>query len=1252
MFGPAADRIVIANTKGFTGHAMGAGIEDVVAVKALETGIVPPVANFKEVDPELGPLNLSRGGAHDVEYALRLGAGFGSQISMHITRRVACPGPRPAPYALGYAYRIADPAAWQAWLSRIAGPGAELEVAHRTLRVRDSAAIAPAPPSAAHVGQAVSPANPTPPPAAHVGQAVSPANPAPVSHPCGAAVSPANPAPPPPAPSQTAAESPSSVQKLPRDPVADEVLSLFVEKTGYPREMLDFDLDLEADLGIDTVKQAEIFAAIRQTYGIARDPNLKLRDLPTLARVIQFVRDRRPDLTPAMPAADRVASAPDGSSVSSPMSGPGNHETPRAAGPALAPEDPIRAQVLAVVVEKTGYPMEMLDPELDLEADLGVDTVKQAEIFAAIRQTYGIARDPNLKLRDLPTLARLIQFVRDRRPDLTPAAPAADAVASGPEHSPEPSPMPGPDNHEIPRAAGLAVPPEDPIRAKVLAIVVEKTGYPMEMLDPQLDLEADLGVDTVKQAEMFAAVRQAFGIPRDQSLKLRDFPTIEHVIRFARERAAGAAPPVETERPRPASFETVARIPRRVPFAAPRPPLELCLPTGVALAPGKRVLVVPDCGGTGEALAEKLRGLGVEVAGSADAPGALDGVFWLPALDLAGDLSQLTLAGWREALDIRVKALYRTMRPLYDRIAAPGTFLITATRLGGRHGYDDAGALDPLGGGVTGFAKAYKRERPEALVKAVDFGAAAGAAEIADQLIEEALRDPGAVEIGYAVGRRWTVGLEERAVSAEPGMALGPETSFLITGAAGSIVSAITADLAAASGGTFHLLDVVPEPDPANADLRRFVSDKDGLKRDLFARLQARGERATPALVEKEMAALERAHAALSALQAVRAAGGTAHYYPVNLTDADAVAHAVAEVRKRSGRIDVLLHAGGVERSHALADKDEREFNLVFDVKTEGLFHLLHAIGDLPLGAVVMFSSVAGRFGNSGQTDYSAANDLFCKIASSFRRTRPATRALALDWTAWGGIGMATRGSIPKIMELAGISMLPPEAGIPWIRRELTAAGTSGEVLVAGALGVLGKEWDASGGLDAAALPEMPMLAKTAKIDLSGRLTVEPSLDPAVQPFLLDHVIEGTPVLPGVMGMEAFAEAALALAPGWHVEALEGVDFLVPFKFYRGEPRRSLAKPSYNRTAPPPLPNAACPAGAFSRARRSRNSPLISPAGYCSPGKKLHPRAAPRRALRTATGSPARRFTASTSTGPRTGCSSRRGGPARAPSAK
>jgi len=387
---------------------------------------------------------------------------------------------------------------------------------------------------------------------------------------------------------------------------------------------------------------------------------------------------------------------------------------------------------------------------------------------------------------------------------------------------------------------------------------------------------------------------------------------------------------------------------------------------------------------------------------------------------------------------------------------------------------------------------------------------------------------------------------------------------FLITGGAGSIVSAITADLAAASGGTFYLLDLVPNPDPSNPDRARFVSDKEGLKRDLFARMKERGERATPALVEKELAALERAQAAQSAIDAVRSAGGTPYYFSINLTDADGVAKIIHEVRQRSGRIDVLLHAAGIERSHFLPDKDPREFDIVFDVKSDGWFNLLHAIGDMPLGATVAFSSIAGRFGNGGQTDYSAANDLLCKITSSFRTTRPGTRGIVIDWTAWGGIGMATRGSIPKMMEAAGIDMLPPEGGVPMIRRELTCAENGGELVVAQRLGIMLNEWDETGGLDTEAVAasfgnwmpaQGPMVGKITGMTLNGGLTVETTLDPTAQPFLYDHRIDGTPVLPGVMGIEAFAEAAVCVYPGWYIEAIEEVNFLVPFKFYRDEPR-------------------------------------------------------------------------------------------------
>ena len=136
VFGASADSIVMANTKGFTGHAMATGIEDVVGVKMLETGLVPPIPNFKEVDPELGVLNLSKGGRYDCDFALRLGAGFGSQITMTLMERVPPPdGRRHAPDELGFAYRIHDPARFRAWLSAVSGyPSPSLEVVHRTLR--------------------------------------------------------------------------------------------------------------------------------------------------------------------------------------------------------------------------------------------------------------------------------------------------------------------------------------------------------------------------------------------------------------------------------------------------------------------------------------------------------------------------------------------------------------------------------------------------------------------------------------------------------------------------------------------------------------------------------------------------------------------------------------------------------------------------------------------------------------------------------------------------------------------------------------------------------------------------------------------------------------------------------------------------------------------------------------------------------------------------------------------------------------
>jgi acyl transferase domain-containing protein/acyl carrier protein len=1117
VFGSGADQIVIANTKGVTGHPMGVGVEDIVAIKALETGLVPPVPNFREIDPELGQLNLSRGGSYPVRYALRLAAGFGSQISLMLLRwSPVADGQHRSPDQLGFGYRVSDPAAWQRWIAHVSGrPDAQLEVANRWLRVVDTGPVAqPAAPAAA----------------------AAPAVPAPaVAVPLGAPVPDVEPV----APAAAAAGQPD---------LEARVLALVAEQTGYPPDMLDLDLDLEADLGIDTVKQAELFVAVRETFDIERDDSLQLRDYPTLSHVIGFVRDRVPE--------DALATAP---------AAPATAAAPAAAAEAAPAGDPVEAQVLALVAEQTGYPSDMLDLDLDLEADLGIDTVKQAELFVAVRETYGIERDDSLQLRDYPTLGAVIGFVKDRVPELATPAPAATPAAP----SAVSAPAPGPADQAL-----------DPVEAQVLALVAEQTGYPPEMLDLDLDLEADLGIDTVKQAELFVAVRETYGIERDDSLQLRDYPTLSHVIGFVRERApqlaepeAGAEPEAEAAPAAAGEPADDSAFPRRVPVPVVRPRIDACLPTGARLDDGARVVLFPDHGGVADQLAGLLAERGAEVLRVEDDPdaealeaqlaawreqGPITGVFGLAGLDLA-PFGGLDTARWREGLRVRVKLLATTARALYDDLGE-GAFFVTGTRLGGRFGYDAAGAQDVLGGAVSGFTKALAREREDATVKVVDVAPDADAASVAGHLLDEVARDPGVIEVGYADELRWAIGLQVVDVEPDPERTLGPDSVMVVTGAAGSIVSAITTDLAqAAGGGRFHLLDLTPEPDRHDEDLTLFVEDQDALKARLAARITESGERATPAKVNQALARIERSRAALDAVLAVEAAGGSAHWHQVDLTDGDGVAAAIGQVLADHGRVDALIHAGGLEISHFLPDKSAREYDLVFDVKADGLFHTLHAIGDAPLGNLVVFSSIAGRFGNGGQTDYSAANDLLCKMVASLPTLRPDTRGIALDWTAWGGIGMATRGSIPKMMEFAGIDMLPPEIGIPYVRHELEAAGSGGEVVVAGSLGIMLDERHETGGVDPDALTASietpgPMLGRVVACTLGDGLVTERELE-ASQPFLDDHRIDGTPVLPGVMSVESFAEVANLLAPDWHVTAIEDVSFAAPFKLYRDEPR-------------------------------------------------------------------------------------------------
>jgi hypothetical protein len=155
---------------------------------------------------------------------------------------------------------------------------------------------------------------------------------------------------------------------------------------------------------------------------------------------------------------------------------------------------------------------------------------------------------------------------------------------------------------------------------------------------------------------------------------------------------------------------------------------------------------------------------------------------------------------------------------------------------------------------------------------------------------------------------------------------------------------------------------------------------------------------------------------------------------------------------------------------------------------------------------------------------------------------------------------MATRGSIPEIMKRAGIDMLDPAAGIPVVRQELQSK-RRGELVVCGALGILTERRDADGGASKGeSLPAAPGHAfafRALRADPYEGVVLSTVLDPK-QPYLDHHRIDGVPVMPGVMGLELFAQAVAALLPGASVKAAREVQFAAPLKCYRDEPREAI----------------------------------------------------------------------------------------------
>ena len=216
-FGTDTPSVLITNTKGFTGHAMGAGIEDVIAIKALQHQQVPPIPNLETPDDSAQDLRFSSGGAFNGQFAIRLAAGFGSQLVLLAWQKGAT---------------TKDDGKYDAWLRQI------------TDTAQTPSAIQSTEPSTG--GVAVQ----------DTSNVVTAQN------------------------HSTSSRSVSEITK--------QVLAVIAAQTGYETTDLDLEYELEADLGIDTVKQAELFAELRETFNVPDDVQIEMTTAPTIQSLIDW----------------------------------------------------------------------------------------------------------------------------------------------------------------------------------------------------------------------------------------------------------------------------------------------------------------------------------------------------------------------------------------------------------------------------------------------------------------------------------------------------------------------------------------------------------------------------------------------------------------------------------------------------------------------------------------------------------------------------------------------------------------------------------------------------------------------------------------------------------------------------------------------------------------------------------------------------------------------------------------------------
>ncbi|TDC22841.1 SDR family oxidoreductase [Streptomyces sp. 8K308] len=679
-------------------------------------------------------------------------------------------------------------------------------------------------------------------------------------------------------------------------------------------------------------------------------------------------------------------------------------------------------------------------------------------------------------------------------PPALPAMPVFEAPQSpaAPMTLPTPPPMVAPVASAAPATSAPVVSPAE-FGELLLSVVAERTGYPVAMLNLDMALDADLGVDSIKRVEILSAMRERVGdLPEGDVAQLGRLRTLREIVDAL---TASTAPVQDTvaaqvptaAQPQESKHQTVlTRLAVRV-LDTPAP--------GLAMAGlgGGLIAVTQDGSGIAELVVAGLTEHGVHAAVVTSVPADARGVVYL------GGLAELDSP--EQALACQQEA-FRVARSVAARFAEQGGLFVTVQDTGGDFGLGGTQPDRVWLGGIAALARTAAKEWPAALVKAIDCergGRTAGT--VASAIVGELLDGGPAREVGLrADGTRSTLKAVPAPRASGLAAKIGPDSVIVATGGARGVTAAAMLDLARTHQPRIVLLgrtELVPEPAGLAA-----ASDEAALTRALAERSGGSG---VPAVIAAEARQILAAREVRATVAALEDAGSSVRYLPVDVRDSGALSAALAGVRADWGPVTGIVHGAGVLADKLIADKTDEQFEAVLATKVDGLRALLAATRTDPLDAIILFSSVAAVFGNAGQSDYAVANEVLNQVAAAEAARRPGCLVRALAWGPWDG-GMVTpalaehfgRSGVPLIPAGQGAAACTAELGDPCAdTRVVIAAGDDpGPKAVAGEPGV-------------------------AEVRLSTR----------THPYLVDHQVAGIPVLPVALALDLFGRAAAAWRP-------------------------------------------------------------------------------------------------------------------------